>query len=295
MFTSAPEISGYSNAELEAILRWYADMGVDVVVDPVPRDRFADCAPEIARRAALRASPEAEAAPARERPKLPASAPLANAPRAGAAPSALAPDFAIEMAAQLAASCETLEALRLVMETFEGCALQRTASKLVFGDGNPAAKIMFVGEAPGTDEDRHGTPFVGAAGQLLDRMLAAIGLDRASAYLANAVPWRPPGNRPTTPVELAICLPFIHRQIALVDPDIVVCLGAFSTQALLGWRESILRVRGKWGAISLTSAKEARAIRALATLSPNYLLDAPRAKRDAWRDLRILRKAMDAT
>ena len=147
---------------------------------------------------------------------------------------------------------------------------------------------MFVGEAPGGDEDRVGRPFVGRSGQLLDRMLAAIGLDRTQVYIANVVPWRPPGNRTPTPQEIAICKPFIERQIELADPDILVCLGGPSAQTLLGIRDGILKTRGGW--FSYTTGR--REIRAFATLHPAYLLRQPLQKRLAWRDFRALKRAL---
>ena len=144
------------------------------------------------------------------------------------------------MAAREAArSAKNLEELRAILEAFEGCMLRATATRLVFADGNPQARVMFVGEAPGRDEDIAGLPFVGRSGKLLDRMMAAIGLDRTQAYIANVVPWRPPGNRTPTPQETAICLPFIRRQIDLAEADILVCLGQPSTQTLLETREGI--------------------------------------------------------
>ncbi len=151
------------------------------------------------------------------------------------------------MAARAAAkNAKTLDELRAILEKFDGCALKATATQLVFADGNPQARVMFVGEAPGRDEDIEGLPFVGRSGKLLDRMLAAIGLDRTSVYIANIVPWRPPGNRTPTPQESPICLPFILRQIELVDPDILVCLGNPSAQTLLGLKEGITKTRGRW-------------------------------------------------
>ncbi|HRK25052.1 MAG TPA: uracil-DNA glycosylase, partial [Beijerinckiaceae bacterium] len=181
-------------------------------------------------------------------------------------------------------SAASLADLRALMEAFDGCALKHSARQLVFADGNPQARIMLVGEAPGRDEDEQGLPFVGRSGRLLDRMLAAIGLDRTSVYITNIIPWRPPGNRTPTPQEIAICLPFIARHIALVDPVVVVCLGALSAQTLLGQRDGILRLRGRWFDYDTGH----RTIPALATLHPAYLLRQPAQKRFAWRDLRAL-------
>ena len=175
------------------------------------------------------------------------------------------------------------------MEKFDGCALKSTATRLVFADGNPQARIMFVGEAPGREEDIEGLPFVGRSGKLLDRMIAAIGLDRTSAYIANVIPWRPPGNRTPTPQETQICLPFIQRQIELVNPDVLVTLGNPSTQTLLSTREGIMKTRGKWFDYDTGT----RVIRALATFHPAYLLRSPSYKRMAWQDLRAIAKALE--
>ena len=193
------------------------------------------------------------------------------------------------MAAREAAkSAASLEELRAILARFEGCALRATATQLVFADGNPQARIMFVGEAPGRDEDIAGLPFVGRSGKLLDRMMAAIGLDRTSAYVANIIPWRPPGNRTPTPQESAICLPFIRRQIELANPDFLVCLGGPSAQTLLNVKEGILKTRGRWFSYQ-TGTRE---IRALATLHPAYLLRQPLQKRLAWRDFLAIKKAL---
>ena len=193
------------------------------------------------------------------------------------------------MAAREAArSAASLEELRAILDRFEGCALKATATQLVFADGNPNARVMFVGEGPGYEEDKKGLPFVGRSGKLLDLMLGAIGLDRSKVYIANIVPWRPPGNRTPPPQEAAICLPFLLRQIALCDPDVLVCLGGPSAQTLLGVKEGILRLRGRW----FTFNSGARDIRAMPTLHPAYLLRSPIAKRHAWRDFLAIKKAI---
>ena len=187
-----------------------------------------------------------------------------------------------------AKSAADLEGLRDILAKFEGCALRNTATRLVFADGNPAARVMFVGEAPGRDEDIEGLPFVGRSGKLLDRMLATIDLDRTSVYIANIVPWRPPGNRTPTPQESVICLPFIQRQIELVNPDILVCLGKPSAQTLLNIKDGILKNRGRWFPYQ-TGTRE---IRALVTLHPAYLLRQPLQKRLAWRDFLAIKTAL---
>ena len=191
-------------------------------------------------------------------------------------------------ARELAASAPDLSTLEALLEGFSGCALKSTASRLVFADGNPQARIMIIGEAPGREEDEIGKPFVGRAGQLLDRMLAAIKLDRTGVYIANTVPWRPPGNRTPTPQEIAICQPFLARQIALCGPDLIITMGAPATQTLLNQKEGILRLRGRW----FDYACGGRSIPSLATLHPAYLLRQPAQKALAWRDFRALRTKM---
>ena len=212
--------------------------------------------------------------------------PQFRSPRADAT---IAPEAAISSAREAARTAPTLEALRALLENFDGCALKHTATRLVFSDGNPQARIMFVGEAPGRDEDIEGLPFVGRSGKLLDRMIAAIGLDRSKAYIANVIPWRPPGNRTPTPQETQICLPFIQRQIELVNPDVLVTLGNPSTQTLLQTREGIMRTRGKWFDYDTGT----RTIRAIATFHPAYLLRSPSYKRMSWQDLRAIAKALE--
>ena len=189
-----------------------------------------------------------------------------------------------------ARSAASLDELRRILDGFEGCELKRHAKQLVFADGNPAARIMFVGEAPGRDEDIEGLPFVGRSGKLLDLMLKAIGLDRTGVYIANIIPWRPPGNRTPTPQESQICLPFIQRQIELVDPNVLVCLGGPSSQTLLGFTDGIMKTRGRW----LSYDTGTRPIRAMATLHPAYLLRQPLHKRLAWRDFLAIRKALSS-
>ncbi len=254
------------------LIDFYLEAGVDALIGEQPVDRFA-----------------AAAAPAA--PRAPQPAPATNPdtrPRANAAVAPPAPDEAAMAARQAAKSANTLEALRAILERFDGCALKATATQLVFADGNPQARVMFVGEAPGRDEDIEGLPFVGRSGKLLDRMLAAIGLDRKSVYIANIVPWRPPGNRTPTPQESQICLPFILRQIELADPDVLVCLGGPSAQTLLGIREGITKTRGRW--FSFNTGK--REIRAMPTFHPAFLLRSPLQKRFAWRDFMAIRKAL---
>jgi DNA polymerase len=198
-----------------------------------------------------------------------------------------APNAAVMAAREAARTATDLDQLRAILDAFEGCSLKASASRLVFADGSPKSRLMLVGEAPGAEEDRQGLPFVGRSGQLLDRMLAAIGLDRSKVYIANIVPWRPPGNRTPTPVETQICLPFIQRQIELCDPDVLVTVGQPSTGALLGV-QGIMKNRGRWFSYQTGS----REIRAMPILHPAYLLRSPIGKRLAWRDMLSIKKAL---
>jgi uracil-DNA glycosylase len=263
---------------VQQLLAFYLEAGVDCALTEEPVNRLAD--PDV--------MPAGSLIPARkDAAPNPVRMAAAMAPaRAEAAP---APEAAIQSAREAARTAPTLEALRQLLENFDGCALKSTATRLVFSDGNPKARIMFVGEAPGREEDLEGLPFVGRSGKLLDRMIAAIGLDRTSAYIANVIPWRPPGNRTPTPQETQICLPFIRRQIELVDPDVLVTLGNPSTQTLLGTREGIMKTRGRWFDYDTGT----RTIRALATFHPAYLLRSPSYKRMSWQDLCAIAKALE--
>ncbi len=277
-------MSGDHNQAVRELLAFYVEAGVDVALDEAPIDRFADpvAPPALTTRATT--AMLAAAAPPFIRTDI------NDRPRAAAAPMPLPPDTAVMAAREEAKNAQSLEQLRAILNGFAGCTLRATATQLVFADGNPQARVMFVGEAPGRDEDIEGLPFVGRSGKLLDRMIAASGLTRADAYIANIVPWRPPGNRTPTPQESAICLPFTLRQIELVDPDVLVCLGGPSAQTLLGTRDGILRTRGRWFAF----ATGRREIRATATLHPAYLLRQPLQKRLAWRDFLAIKKALSS-
>ncbi|MBZ9865558.1 uracil-DNA glycosylase [Mesorhizobium sp. CA15] len=287
-------------AEIAELLAFYASAGVDDALEDAPVNRFAEAAAKSAERRPAERTP---AAPPRDaRPEVrPASAQVPERPQApvpatpssgldardipdapARMPAATVPDEAQALLArQLAASASTLEELRQHMAAFDGCNLKFTAKNLVFADGNPNAELMLVGEAPGRDEDLEGLPFVGRSGRLLDRMLAAIGLDRNSAYIANVIPWRPPGNRTPTPHETEICRPFIERQIELVNPKVLINLGGPSAKTLLNTTEGILRLRGNWRVHTTASGV---AIPAMPTLHPAYLLRTPAHKKLAWRD-----------
>jgi uracil-DNA glycosylase family 4 len=263
---------------VQQLLAFYLEAGVDCALTDEPVNRLSD--PDIL------AGPR-ETALAKPPRTAPAAIPV-SIPAARGEPMA-APEAAIQSAREAARTAPTLEVLRALLENFDGCALKSTATRLVFADGNPQARIMFVGEAPGREEDIEGLPFVGRSGKLLDRMISAIGLDRSSAYIANVIPWRPPGNRTPTPQETQICLPFIQRQIELVNPDVLVTLGNPSTQTLLSTREGIMKTRGRWFEYDTGT----RVIRALATFHPAYLLRSPSYKRLAWQDLRAIAKALE--
>jgi DNA polymerase len=268
---------------LLALLDFYVEAGVDLALDEEPRDRLAEAAPAIESRQERHL----------ERPSPRLDSPASGQPlpqRAVAKAPSVSPEDAAQTAREQAKHAQSLAELEALLAGFEGCGLRVTAKNLVFADGNPQGRVMFVGEAPGGDEDRIGRPFVGRSGQLLDRMLAAIGLDRDKVYIANVVPWRPPGNRTPTPQEVAICKPFIEKQIELADPDILVCLGGPSAQTLLNIRDGVLKTRGRW--FSYQTGR--REIRAFATLHPAYLLRQPLQKRLAWRDFRALKRALEA-
>jgi DNA polymerase len=294
------DASAMNRETLAALLRWYADMGVDCALGETPVDRFAlsllspPPAPEAVETVEALPPDASDFAPfepaRRPTPAAPPLSPPPPPPRPSFAPAAaLSHDSAAASAREQAESAQSLEELRERLAAFDGCALKNSATQLVFADGAPDARIMIVGEGPGAEEDRIGRPFVGRAGQLLDKMLEAIGLDRAKVYIANVVPWRPPGNRTPTPQELALCLPFIRRQIELVAPDFLVLLGASAAQTLLGEKEGIMRLRGHWRDYPCGD----KVIRALPMLHPAYLLRAPMKKAQAWRDLRALKHALD--
>jgi uracil-DNA glycosylase len=276
--------------ELRALLAFYEEAGVDALLSERPVDRLAQNPPPATGTSSVAAPSIVERKPSVSPPTRGVSQDnLERKPRQDAAPLA-SPDAAVMAAREAARGAATLEELRAILDRFEGCALRTTATQLVFADGNPQGRIMFVGEAPGRDEDISGLPFVGRSGKLLDRMMASIGLDRKSVYVANIVPWRPPGNRTPTPQESAICLPFILRQIELANPDILVCLGGPSAQTLLKVRDGILKTRGRWFRYQ-TGARE---VAAIATLHPAYLLRQPLQKRLAWRDFLAIKKALTA-
>ncbi|MGI0018346.1 MAG: uracil-DNA glycosylase, partial [Nitrosotalea sp.] len=213
---------------------------------------------------------------------------VSAAPSPPARPPSARSETSLSNAREIALACSTLDELRTALENFDGCELKRLAKSTVFARGNPSARIMFIGEAPGREEDEQGLPFVGRAGQLLDRMLAAANLDQTKVYITNVLNWRPPQNREPAPEEAAMCLPFLRRHIELVAPEILVMLGAVAVRHVLGLNEGIMRLRGHWQVYQSGS----RAIPVMPTLHPAYLLRQPSSKRLAWRDmLAIIEKA----
>ena len=279
---SRTENSPLDRAAALALLRWYVEMGAD--------EAIAETAPN-------RLLPAEPLPIARSAPPIVTAQPAARAAAPGAVvapPDAFAQSLAeaAQSARRLAAGADSIEALASLVAAFEDCPLKRTATKTVFIDGNPAAPVMFIGEAPGADEDRIGRPFVGRAGQLLDRMLAAIGLDRGAVQITNVIYWRPPGNRKPTTAEIAACLPFVLRHIALANPRVLVLCGGTAASALLPISDGITRLRGRWFDLAVPGLD--RPVPTLPMFHPAFLLRTPERKREAWRDLLALKARLDA-
>jgi DNA polymerase len=277
--------------QLAALLDWYVSMGIDEAIGDTPHDSFAPrlsrgASPQLASFATAAAQPSPAARPT---PSI-ATPPLA-------APSIIRPivsaSHEIAGARKLAEAATTLAELEAAISSFEGCALRKTATHTVFADGTPYAPVMVIGEAPGADEDRLGKPFVGRSGQLLDRMLAAIGLDRQhNAYITNILFWRPPGNRKPTEAEIALCLPFVWRHIALGRPHVVLLSGGTATSAILGRAEGITKLRGKWFDLPVPGLDSP--VPALTTYHPSFLLRTPGRKSESWRDFLELQSKLNA-
>lgn len=255
------------------VLEWYLEAGVDETIGDTALDRVA-----------ASAAPSPSAVPAD------VEAPAAKPSTAAATPLLTPSEGAVGEACRAAAAAGSVDELRRILEEFEGCALKKTATNLVFGDGNPEADIIFIGEAPGAEEDRQGVPFVGPSGQLLDRMLASIGLDRTRFFISNTVFWRPPGNRNPTTGEMAVCMPFVERLIELVNPRIVVAVGGPAASSLLAQNVSVGRLRGRW--FPYSSPGLARPIEATVIYHPAFLLRSPAQKRAAWQDLLGLKRKL---
>lgn len=256
--------------EIIQTLSWLQEIGVQEVTLEQPINRY--------EQAKKKTSPKIE--------------PIASAigkpiPTPRPTPSLISKKQAVVDASELASKAKTLEELRHAMDSFEGCDLKHTAMNLVFGDGNPQADIMLIGEAPGADEDRQGKPFVGMSGQLLDKIFGSIGLDRTKIYITNMLPWRPPGNRQPTNAETAACLPFVRRHIELVNPKLLVMVGGVSAKTILDRSEGITRLRGK--EITYTSEHLNSPIQAMAIYHPAYLLRSPSRKQETWYDMLRIR------
>lgn len=306
--------------ELLALLAWWREAGVDVALDDTPVDWSdrGDLGPGNgfvwpARSEAIQTSADrSTAAPkppepmTRGQPAPETRAPSPPPPRSTAPPAApeaptrppLTPRAPVAMptaapnraARDASGRAQSLAELEAALRNFEGCALKATAKNLCFYRGNPNGRLMIIGEAPGREEDLEGRPFVGPAGQFLDRMLAAIGVTEADVHITNVVYWRPPGNRTPTLEEVEACRPFLSRQIELVAPHLILTLGGPAAKAMLGSTEGILRMRGKWGQITAGAST----VRVMPTLHPAYLLRTPAAKRQAWRDFLAVKVALEA-
>jgi uracil-DNA glycosylase len=263
------------------IVKWYKAAGVDEAVSDTPCDWSRLGAPAVM---AFEVGEDAFAPPPRrEAPNAAPPQPIARAqPAAPLDPSAFA-------AREVARAAPDLAALETALATFDGCPLKKTAKHLCFARGNPQARVMLVGEAPGRDEDLEGRPFVGRAGRLLDKMLTAIGLSETECYITNVVYWRPPGNRTPTPQEVEACKPFLERQMELVAPDVLVLLGGAAAKQVLATDDGIMKLRGKWRSLEVAG----RQIRTMATLHPAFLLRTPAAKRQTWRDLQMIKAELD--
>jgi DNA polymerase len=260
-------------------LSFLIDAGADEAIELEPMDRLRRLEPPASSSAAPMRVPNRDIANG--------ASPMPARLEQTAPPSQ---DAAAQSARALAQAAPDLEALKAAMAGFNGCALSKTATQLVFADGTPGADLMIIGEAPGRDEDLEGRPFVGRSGQLLDQMLAAISLNRTNVYIANVVPWRPPGNRKPTAAEAAICRPFLERQIILARPKLILLLGGAAVSGVLGREEGIMRLRGQFYDLQVDNL----VIPAFATFHPAFLLRASAEKRLAWRDFLTLKARLNS-
>jgi uracil-DNA glycosylase family 4 len=275
--------------QIRALLKWHIDAGADVALSPTPVNHFeAFKNNEAVAKARTQAATKA---PLQDHPALQhqAKAPPPQNRGRPAAPAIPSEQEARENARSIAARSKTLDELRAAIEQFQGSALRNTAKNTVFSDGNPNAKIMLVGETPVRDEDIEGKPFVGESGKLLDKMLAAIGLDRTQVYLTSILPWRPPGNRKATPSEAKVCLPFIYRHIELVNPEILILVGAIPSQNILGTTTTMSALRGRWK----THTSNGKEIPTLPMFHPEFLLRQPAQKKAAWMDLLSIKSKLE--
>jgi len=268
------------------LLQWYLEAGVDETIAEEPVDRFQNAGAGATEPADDRRESLVYAGPL----PPPAAAPAESSGNANGPGNA---NGEVTAAVYLAQNAASVEELRRALETFDGCTLKKTATNLVFTDGNTEAPILFVGEGPGAEEDRLGLPFVGPSGKLLDKMLASIALDRTGVLISNTVFWRPPGNRTPTPQETAVCMPFVERLIELVDPRILVAVGGPAAKSLLAQTVGMGRLRGRW--FTFSTPRLVRPIEATALFHPAYLLRSPGRKRDTWRDLLDIKRKLDAS
>ena len=281
--------------EIIDLLKFHIEADCADVLDDMPVNHFAEAEPASPEHATPEhATPETKGPAAHaglQEGAAPLTPPVTPAVVTAQVNPAAPPNSAAGDSATLAKTATTLDELAAALESFEGCGLKKTAKSTVFSDGVSSARIMLVGEAPGQDEDRTGKPFVGRSGQLLDAMMATIGLSRAdNLYIANVIPWRPPGNRAPSVDELETCKPFIMRQIELVAPEIIVLVGGTSAKTLLNTETGITRLRGKWQTLEIGG----RDIPALPFFHPAYVLRRPETKIDVWADLCALKQKLDA-
>jgi len=272
---------------LSAVLQWHIDAGCDECVAEEPVDRFAVSAQMMTEPTAAASAPAR--APASQSRAADTSPGVSRGAKVD--PREVDNNRQVKSAMDLAGAAETIDDLRDALAAFEGCPLKKTATNLVLSDGPGDARLMLIGEAPGADEDRQGIPFVGPSGKLLNAMLESVGLKREEVLISNTVFWRPPGNRTPTTQESAVCHPFIERLVEIVDPQVLVCIGAPATHTMLGQTQGISRLRGKW--FTFQTPKLSHPIDATALFHPAYLLRTPIKKRDAWADIRMIKKRLD--
>ena len=259
------------NLSTAGLLRWYLDAGVDETISNVPQNRF--------NKLALKKEPALQKKTSNTTPPMVQQGPAVA-------------ETLLHDACEIAAAASSTEALNKALLDYDGCALKKTATNLVFGDGNPKAKIVLIGEGPGPEEDRQGQSFVGPGGQLLNKMLASIGLDRTQVFLSNIVFWRPPGNRTPTAQETSLCMPFVERLMELIDPEVLITLGGQAAKSMLAETAGIGRLRGKW--YTYSTPKLSRPVQATALFHPDYLLSSPAHKREAWQDLLMIRDKLES-
>lgn len=273
-----------TQVDLTAALQWHIDAGCDECIEDEPINRF-----ELIDSAPMMAAPQQTQA----QPAVISSAAASPGVSRGTKvdPRDVDNNQQVRSAMMLAAQAKNIDELRQALDTFEGCILKKTATNLVLSDGPENAKLMLVGEAPGAEEDRQGLPFVGPSGQLMNAILGSVGIAREEVLFSNTVFWRPPGNRTPTTQEAAVCKPFIERLIEIVDPKILICVGAPSAHTLLGQTQGISRLRGKW--FSFQTPNLSHPIDAIAIFHPSYLLTTPAKKRDVWNDIRMIKRKLD--